>query len=263
MSFIAFIEHLDAHGYAVLPRFIDSATTARIRAHIDSLLTPPEPADLPARPRVHVVRHPIQGPIMAELLQLPGELELACAMLRAQSICDLRILEQVLIRTDPGPGPYGPGGWHVDMAFLPSHYDSSPRGTYYHMVHCCNTVKPGGGAFTIVPGSHRLTYAATAKGALQDLPAFKANPIEIAGIDVSKPIEVCAEEGDLLVFNPMCLHSASANSTTQPRYVYFSSFMDKSASYLINDLKANNYLKPVPEDLRNNLPTPLHSLFGA
>ena len=42
------------------------------------------------------------------------------------------------------------------------------------MVHALNTVPPGGAAFMIVPGSHHLTYAASAKiNTAEDLAQLK------------------------------------------------------------------------------------------
>jgi len=105
----------------------------------------------------------------------------------------------VLIRADPGPLPAGPTGWHVDMAFFPDQYESRPRRTYYHMVHACSTVQPGGGAFMIVPGSHRRTYAATEALARTDeaLEAFKRDVVKRSGCDPAhEAVEVCPEEGD-------------------------------------------------------------------
>ena len=39
--------------------------------------------------------------------------------------------------------------------------------------------------------------------------ALKADPVAVAGIDVSKAVEVPMAEGDCVVFNPMCLVSTT------------------------------------------------------
>lgn len=253
------LEQLEREGYTVFPQFLDGHTAARIREHMDSLLPPVAAPGLDDVPRINTLRHPIPGPIMAEILS-PRLVELAGRLLHSS---DLRLLEQVLIRTDPQAVRVPVNQWHVDMAFLPRHYQSQPRQTYFHMVHCLNTVAPGGGAFTIVPGSHHQTFAAAAKlGSENRLAELKTAPIEMAGIDVSQAIEVCAEEGDLLVFNPMALHASSVNTTPQPRYVYFASFHDTSARYLKAELDRTNYLRPVPDTLRDNLPRQLQSLLS-
>lgn len=263
MAYETELRHLDEHGYAVFPDFLDRKTTAAIRAHMDSLLPPVKrPDEEPAARRVHDLRHPIPGAIMGDILNRPKLLDLAGAALHARDVHDLRLLEQVLIRTDPSAPPAGAGGWHIDMTFLPSHYEARPRQTYYHMVHLCNTVTPGGGAFMIVPGSHKKTYARTATmKTLDDPEGFRAKAAELAGVDASQGIEVTGNEGDLIVFNPMCLHSGSRNVTPQPRYAYFASFMDQSATYLWNHLRKTDYRKKFPESMVEALPEDLRVLL--
>lgn len=252
-------EQLENEGYTVFPNFLEKPVVQRIRAHMDSLLPPVAPKEDTTAKRLHTLRHPIPGAIMAEILARPQLIELATELLHAN---DLRLLEQVLLRTDPRISPPPVSGWHLDMAFLPRHYNARPRQTYYHMVHCLNAVAPGGGAFTIVPGSHHKTYAVAEKLGSEDaLAPLKANPIEMAGIDISQAIEVNANEGDLLVFNPMALHSASSNGSSEPRYVYFASFCDASAEYLMHQIETTDGRPLFPESLRNNLPEKLLPLL--
>jgi ectoine hydroxylase-related dioxygenase (phytanoyl-CoA dioxygenase family) len=258
-------QQLEEYGYVVVPRFLGGETTMAIRSHIDRLAPPFSPLDQATAARVHTLRHPIPGAIMARLLaDNPALISLAAHLLGAHQIADLRLLEQVLIRTDPGPHPAGPTGWHVDMAFFPEQYGSRPRHTYYHMVHACSTVRPGGGAFMIIPGSHHRTYAVTAPLPRTDeaLEAFKNSVLERTGCDPTREaIEVCPDEGDLLVFNPMCVHSASRNVRTEPRYVYFASFFDKSAAWLSERLDGMHYRSGFPDSLRQGLPETLARLL--
>jgi len=248
------LRQLDDEGYTVLPGFLDPIVTAAIRDHLDQLSGPVLAADAAERP-VHVHRHPIPGSIMAPLAWSPRLLDVAAAILRAPNPDELEMLEQVLIRTDPSPGPYAVNGWHIDQAFRPEHFESTPRHTYFHMVHCCNTVPAGGGAFTILPGSHKKTYAAAADLDTDEaLDAFKADVVNRARLDVSDYTQVNANEGDLLIFNPMCLHSASANSTDQPRYVYFASFMHRDAKYLKGRLNAYGQKPVYPEGFEQQFP---------
>jgi ectoine hydroxylase-related dioxygenase (phytanoyl-CoA dioxygenase family) len=149
------------------------------------------------------------------------------------------------------------------MAFLPEHFQARPRQTYYHMVHILNPIAPGGGGTYVVPGSHLKTYAAAEKLGLERLGELKNDPIGVAGLDIKEAIEMQPQEGDLFVFNPMCLHSASVNTSSQPRYVYFASFFDPSAQYLQDHLKAVNYQRSFPDSLRDNLPTAMQTLVAA
>ena len=252
-------EQLETEGYTVFQDFLDRETTARIREHMDSLLPRVAPPEACGVQRVNTLRHPIPGAIMAEIVT-PQLVELAKDTLYSDEV---RLLEQVLIRTDPQVQAAPVNQWHVDMAFLPRHNEARPRQTYFHMVHCLNAVAPGGGAFTIVPGSHHTTYAVARRlGTEERLSELKASPIEVAGIDTNEAIEVCANEGDLLVFNPMALHSPSVNTTTEPRYVYFASFYDESADYLKRHLQATNYCPQFSADLTQHLQEQLRPLLA-
>lgn len=249
---------LDDVGYAVLPGFLDRDSAAALRDLTDRLSPPP---DFERGPWLHVHRHPLDHPEMVRLAS-PALAEVARAVLDADRVEDLSLLEQVLIRTDPRPGPHGPTGWHVDWAFFPEERDSRPRRTYYHLVHACSTVAPGGGAFTIVPGSHHRTYAAMARcDTSERVDAFKRDPAGVAGVDLADAVEVCPEEGDLLVFDPMALHSASTNRNALPRHVAFASFFDRSATRLRDALRATGYQKGYPAGMRDALPTSLRGLL--
>ena len=249
------LDQLEEEGYTTVPGFLDQDTTRRIREHIDSLLPPigkatDDGSGQQIRGRWNL-RHPIPGPIMAEILANDDLLDLARKSLYSR---ELKLLEQVLIRSDPRPPPYGPMGWHVDFAFLPRQYEAVPRQTYFHMICCLNTVLPGGAAFMIVPGSHHRTYGVSAEmNTAEQLATLKQNPVAVADIDIDRGIEVCPDEGDLLVFNPMAVHSGSGNATNKPRYVYFSSFFDVSATELSQHLLDSGYHKGFPDSLRNHL----------
>ncbi|HYE07479.1 MAG TPA: phytanoyl-CoA dioxygenase family protein [Planctomycetota bacterium] len=246
--------HLDAleeHGWTVIPGFLDGGTTARLRQHMDALL-PPVARDA----RVHELRHPIPGAIMAELIT-DQHLALARALLRAGD--GLRLLEQVLIRTDPSCGQPAARGWHVDAAFYPRHRAATPRQTYYQCVHALCDIRPGGGATMIVPGSHRRLLAATARiESTAFIPAVRQEELRtaalrLAEIDASAGIELTAREGDLVLFDPTCLHSASANIGASARYVLFQSFIDDSAHDMNAELEARGYRSGFSDDLRGAL----------
>ncbi len=253
------LRQLEDQGYAVIPGFLDGASTARLRAHIDALL-PPVARD----GAVHMLRHPIPGAIMAELIT-GQHLRLARALLRAGD--GLRLLEQVLIRTDPSPRAPGPSGWHIDAAFHRRHREATPRQTYYQCVHALSDIGPGGGATMLVPGSHRLVVAAveriaaTAPIAMTDQDALKAAALREAAIDATAGIELTAREGDLVVFDPTCLHTGSVNTRATPRHVLFQSFIDDSAHEMNAVMEATGYRSGFSDDLRAGLPPPLRSLL--
>ena len=103
-------------GFTVLPRMLDATLTARVRAHMDAVLPPLTDAGH----RVSKV-HPIPGSVMAELAGLPTLLSAAQEFYRCPAI-ELRMSEQVLIRTDPHPTAASGGahGWHVRSPTRPT-----------------------------------------------------------------------------------------------------------------------------------------------
>lgn len=257
----AHIARLDEDGYTVLPGFLDHSTTAALRAHTDALI-----AAAPGGGPVRDLRHPIAGAIMPTLIT-QGHLALARALLRAPADCpaaDLRLTEQVLIRTDPSPTP-GANGWHIDWGFHPRHLAAWPRQTYVQMVHALSTVEAGGGAVMVVPGSHRATAAAAARLAerfdAMDQDAFKAAILADAGVDPARGIEILAQEGDLILFHPMMLHSSSRNTRTVPRHVLFMSFFHASATEFNARINRTGYRDGFPASLRDGLAEPLRALL--
>lgn len=258
------LQELESQGYTVFPEYLDRATTAAIRAHIDSLVGPIVPADHTTARRS--LRHPIPGAIMARLVNNPATLELAATLIGSH---DLRLREQVLIRSDPSPPPYQAPQWHIDAAFCREEFEARPRQVYYQMLHCCSTVSAGGAAFMIVPNSHKLSLAASDKkeraegrGPIQNHTAPASAHGAGSGTEAHDDgIEICANDGDLIVFNPLCYHASSANRTDRPRYVYFTSFYHPSAARLIELVCRTKYRDNFPDSLRQGLPSELQSLL--
>ena len=114
----------------------------------------------------------------------------------------------------------------------------------------------------IIPRSHKLTYAVNrGDRSEEDRKALSENPFEIAGVDPKDGIEICANDGDLLIFNAMCLHGSSRNRTQQKRYVYFTSFYDPSATWLVDFCRTKNYRDDFPDSLRDGLAPELRSML--
>lgn len=260
---VGHIAHLEEFGYAIVPEFLDRSTTARLREHMDSLLPPMQLAEAPDAKRVNDLRHPFPGALMSEMVT-DEHLELGRRLLQAT---ELRLTEQVLIRTDPSL-PKGAHGWHIDYAFYPRHRAAAPRQTYVQMVHALSPVVSGGSATMLVPGSHRAHYAASAQVVasgegerFRDQAAFKAEILRLAAVDTAHGIEVLPNEGDLVLFDPMCLHSGSHNVTANPRYVMFMSFFDRTATELNDSLNRQGYRDGFPDSLRQGLAPELRSLL--
>ena len=251
------LQELEDQGYTIFPDYLDRDTTTAVRAHIDSLAGPIGPNDQ-GRTK-HVLRHPIPGEIMARLASHPATLELSALLIGSR---DLRLREQVLVRSDPDTPPYQPPAWHIDGDFCRREFEAAPRQVYYQMLHYCSTVSSGGAAFMIVPRSHKLSLdveeeADREKGErpIPDLTAL------VSGVKEGDGVEICASEGDVIVFNPLCRHAASANRTDRPRYVYFSSFFHPSAHRLMDLMRRHEYRDNFPDSLRRGLPSHLRNML--
>lgn len=250
------LQELEHQGYTVFPDYLDRATTAAIRAHIDSLVGPIASAAHRAARRD--LRHPIPGDIMPRLVNNPATLELAATLIGSH---ELRLREQVFIRSDPSPPPYQAPQWHIDAAFCRAEFEVRPRQVYYQMLHCCSAVSAGGAAFMIVPGSHKLSLAASDKAErAEGRGAIQNHTASVPQVN-DDGIEICADDGDLIVFNPLCYHSSSPNRTNRPRYVYFTSFYHPSAARLIDLVRRTQYRDNFPASLRQGLPPELQSLL--
>ena len=254
-----YLQQLEEEGYTILPDYVDRTTTAEIRDHLDVIIPMKLSGALEVLMGVNEIRHPIPGGIMVRLAGHAKTLQLARILLKSD---DLRLREQILTRTDPTSPPYLPTSYHIDAPFLFEEYEATPRQIYFQMILYCNTVSPGGAPVMIIPRSHKLTYAVN-QGARTEAErqALADNPLEVAGVNAEDAIEVCANEGDLLVFNAMCLHGSSRNRTKRPRYVYFTSFYDPSATWLVNLCRTNNYRDSFPVSLSRGLAPELHSML--
>jgi hypothetical protein len=106
---------------------------------------------------------------------------------------DLKLIHQNFRRTDPSPPPYpeyleegvldgskGGVGFHLDSAFLPSHYETTPRQNYYITILALTPVVSGGAAFCYAPGS--LQAAKRAAGKLPSHAAAAVNPRSCRGL---------------------------------------------------------------------------------
>ena len=149
-------------GFLVVPKLVDTDTTAAIRGVMDGLLGPwprqicesamflnhdkqmeksPETIESALRDRRpvimsgdyrHAMRHPLYAPVLGEVATSPAMLDLQQQLLRPGDMSELKLMQQLLIRSDPHPSRSEPGagdgaqGWHASQAPDP-HPTTSPR----------------------------------------------------------------------------------------------------------------------------------------
>jgi ectoine hydroxylase-related dioxygenase (phytanoyl-CoA dioxygenase family) len=267
---------LEDRGWTVVPDVLPLDLCTRAKAHVDSLLAP-----IGTGGAVAARSHPIPGGIMGELATTPLLMECASALYRSP-FDELRLTEQVLIRTDPEPptseqqqapsvpmpaGGGEPRGWHCDFVFQEQHFHATPRQNYFQMFGVFTDVLPGAGCTMVVPGSHHKTMAAAAQTdctieALGELRGrIAADPAEF-GIDIDAGIELPASAGSLVIFCPFCLHSGSVNRGSWSRYVAVQSFNHcTDAELLQQQLVSTRYLKGFHPDAHAAVPPSLRQVL--
>ena len=258
------LDELEEEGFTLLPGLIDRETTTEVRHFIDRTILDGhrKQPERGSKTYHHRICHPIEDRIVVRLASDRTVLDLAARSLHADN---LRLRQQMFMLTVRGdrPPPASPDGWHTDTVFLPEEWNDTPRKAFVQLFYYCSAVRPGGAATMVVPGSHKLTLAAAGKANMQteeERWAFGRDIIAASGVDMSKAIEVCCEEGDVALFSPMLLHSGSSNVTDQPRYVFHCSFHDASATR-IRQLPTPTFYDIFPESMVNAMPEDLRPLL--
>jgi hypothetical protein len=182
---------------------------------------------------------------------------------------------------------------HIDNAFLPHQTDGTPRLHYSRSIVYLNTVTEGGAPVVVWPRStaaardvveqlraeqgddsyhgvrwrnevteelvdrtaaagtgERLQFRTTAASDAAPAPAFDAGVVRL-GLE---PVEILMEEGDMVFFEPMSLHSASRCVNGKSRYCWVSAFFDERALEMPHKLYQESFtpsfLKVIPAELR-------------
>lgn len=286
---------VEQKGWTIVRSMFPPALCARLRACVDEVVgttLPLEACEIPQlgmdidralRMRIpvidsqnfrHTLRQPIFNPALAEAAVAGNMIDMHRQLYSASA--GLRLMQQMLVRTDADPaavaaGRSEPGGWHMDTAFLPRHYASSPKTNIFHVLTALNDVPSGGAAFHIVPSGFVQSRAYTEEH-LEELESLRDSDFRTilrprllleAVKDTSECVELLLNEGDSCVFDLMTTHSASSNCVAgYSRYVLFQTFFDISASYaLLPPRGASALPKKFPTEFRNALPRDQHYLL--
>ena len=236
----------------------------------------------------HVASHP--NPVLMVMAHVLPELAAAHAASLHSDAEHMRLNGQHFIRTDPSPDALpGAANWHIDNTFLPQHEQSHPRQVYTRSILALNTQSSGGAPLWMSSGAvnaardvvskqvaeqgeeqyngrewisrvHReLIVQATDHGpslgaAAAARPDWAASRGRGLADTVEPPQEVLLNEGDLVMFDAMSLHSASACTNGQSRYVLTSSFHDERALQMPHKLYmtafAPEFVAAVPQAVR-------------
>eukprot|EP01043_Picozoa_sp_COSAG02_P046975 COSAG02_NODE_4452_length_5343_cov_46.385393_2_plen_349_part_00 len=282
-------------GWTIVRAMFPQELCARLRACVDDAVGATRPLEVSATPQLgmdidralamrvpvvdsqnfrHTVRQPIFNAALAEAAVAGNMIEMHKRLYSSSD--GLRLMQQMLVRTDADPtavaaGRSEPGGWHMDTAFLPRHYASSPKTNVFHVLTALNDVPSGGAALHIVPSGFAQSRAYTEEH-IDELHSLKDSDFRTllrprllleAVQDTSECAEILLNEGDSCVFDLMTTHSAASNCIAgYSRYVLFQTFFDLSASYaLLPPRGASALPTKFPVEFRNALPNDLHYLL--
>lgn len=140
--------------------------------------------------------HPAVQPFLAEFLG-----------------ADYRHIDNDLLHTAPG---YPGGGWHRGVSAHPTGHVVDGRFIcpMVKVFYCLTDVKPGGGEFVVVPGSHKSSFEFKVEGA-GDFP----------GQHVFDNITA----GDIILFNEALIHNGRPNRSQATRKTMIINFGRESA----------------------------------
>jgi hypothetical protein len=198
-----------------------------------------------------------------------------CEVLRSD-LAHIRLNGYSLIRTDPFGGdassvrPHtNPTNMHIDNAFLPAHDAATPREVYSRSIVYLNDVAEGGAPIVVWPRAHkaaaevvqqlRADGAAAGAGEYHGVrwrdeviaamahhrpgadPEASYDTRQIDWPGVGPATEVLMGEGDMVVFEPMSMHSASRCVNGVPRYCWVASFFDDRVQALPHKLYQDEF----------------------
>lgn len=295
---------LRENGFVVIPHAVSAELTAQVRAMVDAAVdgpgttwspaaTAPNPAlSLYTAPRhtqpttaawdevdkalagqspvavsngdfKHLMWHPFPDPLLADLVE-----PLATLNQQLLGAKDLKLAQQLTIRTDPSPPPHRTNGWHMDF-----HVVFPFTTPFFHCLTALAPVAPGQAAFTVLPGSDTRARQwlaglddATIERMKHDLVFREAQSAAfVQAQDTSAAQEVIMGEGDVCVFSLLLVHSASSSSSNLPRHAMFTTFWDAAGGYerIVSQQKATGIWSPptkFSDAFRQRLPSHLRPL---
>ena len=219
---------------------------------------------------MHSVCHP--NPATVAVVDCMEKMTRAhCEFLRSER-AHIKLNGYSLIRTDPYEGgdvvrPHtNPTNIHIDNAFLPRHDDATPREIYSRSIVYLNTVTEGGAPIVVWPRAHKaaaevvqrlvseqgeeayhgvrwrdeVIAAMTRRSPTAD-PDVGFDAREVVWPGVGPATEVLMSEGDMIMFHPMSMHSASRCVNGTSRYCWVTSFHDDRVRALPHKLYQDKF----------------------
>ena len=209
-------------GFVVVPEMLWSEEVTAARPVFEKLLPPDR--DPPGMPdysrngrRVLIVEH--AEPALANLCLRPRLVE-AVEQLLGPNLLSTGTGQPVMTyKTPPGHERFEPG-FHVDWdcdALSPE--DRRYVGCALHF----NTMRSGGGALMVCPGSHRV-FEQAVKSRAPDL-RRRMRAQDYTGFPgLAGPVEALVPAGGAVFYHPYLVHDRSENMLDVPRIIHFGAF---------------------------------------
>ena len=267
-------------GYTVIRSFLSPDECARARLAIDGAFGPQPveavdhlvgfPSQTHSSGWFHSVCHP--NPATVCVVDAMDKMTAAhCEFLRSDR-AHIKLNGYSLIRTDPYEGadavrPHtNPTSIHIDNAFLPKHDVATPRELYSRSIVYLNQVTEGGAPIIVWPRAHKaaaevvqrlvseqgeeayhgvrwrdeVIATMTQRPPTAD-PAAGYDTREVIWPGVGPATEVLMGEGDMIMFEPMSMHSASRCMNGTSRYCWVTSFHDDRVQALPHKLYQDSF----------------------
>jgi len=233
----AYLEHYQAHGYAVVRGVFAPAEVAEMAAAFDRLhargLSYPKSfrhqnvlfrvaEDRNVGRVVRMVQWPSYiEPVLARYRTDPRLLAILAPLLGH----DLKqIINQMHWKTPGSQG--GEFGYHQDIAFRrPREAYRAPATSYIQTGIAIDRHERDNGAMTVLPGSHRqgeLAFAAA--GRVMDRSLSDAD-LRALGLDPAARVELCLEPGDVALWHLYTVHGSGPNLSDGDRRFYLNGYV--------------------------------------
>lgn len=274
-------KELRVQGFTVVRGFCDRASCRAAREAIDAYLGTASAERVPVPKEelghnggsggfTHVVSHP--NPILSSMAHYLPQLASVHAASLASEPEHMCLNGQHFIRTDPSDVAPGAKNWHVDNCFLPRHEAATPRRVYTRSILALNKIEKGGAAVMFLPSGVAAARNVVARMVAEQgedaydprdwLPPLqrelivqdndpngsgRGKVLAVRSAGLQPPVECLMDEGDLVIFDAMSLHTASSCSNGNARYVLTSSFHDARALEMPHKLyaAAMRHLRPM------------------
>jgi hypothetical protein len=246
-----------------LPLFVGPRQTDPQRTFddVDAMLDARSPIAVSTGDHKHLLWHPLFDPdsdawTHGQALSVAAELVAPLVAVNQELLGgdDLRLGQQLIMRTDPSPPPHTPPvstpdaqSWHTDFHVI-FPFDRP----FFHCLTALAPIRGGQACFTIVPASASLALAWLAAMGADEIERMRSDlgfresqqRAFVTSVDRSTAVEIEMGVGDTLVFSLLSVHSGSEASNDLPRHALFTTFFREGTQRIPSQQKATGIWSP-------------------